>query len=217
MSVLALLLLVAWLALAAGLRGYLHHRHTGHVAVPAAVERGSARWWARMWGTVGLALAFAAPLADIAGLPRLLVPGGAVSGILGAAVVVGGTVATLLAQWSMGSAWRPDVDADEKSVLITTGPFLVVRNPVLASTVLTMLGLAVMVPNVLSVVMLLAVITSVEIQVRRVEEPYLRAAHGDSYLRYAERTGRFVPWLGRYRPSSFPVPPRQAGRSGDRA
>jgi protein-S-isoprenylcysteine O-methyltransferase Ste14 len=46
--------------------------------------------------------------------------------------------------------------------------------------------------------MLVLVIASLEIQVRRVEEPYLLATHGEAYRRYASRTGRFVPGLGRW-------------------
>ena len=40
-------------------------------------------------------------------------------------------------------------------------------------------------------------VTALEIQVRVVEEPYLARTHGDAYRSYAERTGRFVPGLGR--------------------
>jgi protein-S-isoprenylcysteine O-methyltransferase Ste14 len=33
--------------------------------------------------------------------------------------------------------------------------------------------------------------------VRLVEEPYLERVHGEAYRAYAERTGRFVPRIGR--------------------
>jgi protein-S-isoprenylcysteine O-methyltransferase Ste14 len=46
--------------------------------------------------------------------------------------------------------------------------------------------------------MLVAFVIGLQIQVRLVEEPYLLRVHGDAYRRYAERTGRFVPWLGRF-------------------
>jgi protein-S-isoprenylcysteine O-methyltransferase Ste14 len=82
--------------------------------------------------------------------------------------------------------------------LVTDGPFRVVRNPIMAGVVLTWLGIAMLVPNVLSAAMLVFVIASLEVQVRRVEEPYLIATHGEAYRRYASRTGRFVPGLGRW-------------------
>jgi protein-S-isoprenylcysteine O-methyltransferase Ste14 len=53
------------------------------------------------------------------------------------------------------------------------------------------------VPNLLAAVTVVLVLTSLEIQVRRVEEPYLLRVHGDAYRAYAARTGRFVPFLGR--------------------
>jgi protein-S-isoprenylcysteine O-methyltransferase Ste14 len=37
----------------------------------------------------------------------------------------------------------------------------------------------------------------VELQVRAVEEPYLRLVHGEAYAIYAANTGRFVPGIGR--------------------
>jgi len=60
-----------------------------------------------------------------------------------------------------------------------------------------------MVPNLLAALMLAAVVTAQQIQVRLVEEPYLRRVHGDAYRRYATRTGRFLPWIGRL-PSDEP-------------
>lgn len=38
-----------------------------------------------------------------------------------------------------------------------------------------------------------------QIQVRRVEEPYLARVHGVAYETYAGRTGRFLPGIGRLR------------------
>ena len=59
---------------------------------------------------------------------------------------------------------------------------------------LTFLGLALVVPNVLSAAMLVAFVVALEIQVRLVEEPYLRRVHGDAYreLRGPDRPLRAV-------------------------
>jgi protein-S-isoprenylcysteine O-methyltransferase Ste14 len=38
---------------------------------------------------------------------------------------------------------------------------------------------------------------ALELQVRVVEEPYLRRVHGHAFAEYARRVGRFVPGLGR--------------------
>jgi protein-S-isoprenylcysteine O-methyltransferase Ste14 len=43
----------------------------------------------------------------------------------------------------------------------------------------------------------IAIVVSVELQTRLVEEPYLTRSHGEAYLDYARRAGRFVPRIGR--------------------
>lgn len=88
---------------------------------------------------------------------------------------------------------------EARSPLVTTGPFRLVRNPVLTCTATTAIGLALMVPNPFAVLMLAAFVTAWEIQVRLVEEPYLTRVHGEEYRSYAARTGRFLPLIGRLR------------------
>jgi len=100
----------------------------------------------------------------------------------------------------MGRSWRADVDPDARSPLVTTGPFRLVRNPVFAGSAVSVVGLALVVPNVVSLLMVAAFLAGLEIQVRLVEEPYLLRVHGDVYRDYAARTGRFMPGVGRLRP-----------------
>jgi protein-S-isoprenylcysteine O-methyltransferase Ste14 len=99
----------------------------------------------------------------------------------------------------MGASWRADVDPDARTDLVTNGPFRLVRNPVFTATVATFTGLALLVPNLLAVAMLVACVTALQVQVRLVEEPYLHRVHGTAWERYAVRTGRFLPWIGRRR------------------
>jgi protein-S-isoprenylcysteine O-methyltransferase Ste14 len=66
-----------------------------------------------------------------------------------------------------------------------------------APLILTAAGLALLVPNAASLVGLVALVVGIEIQVRRVEEPYLLRTHGDAYASWAARTGRFLPGIGR--------------------
>lgn len=56
-----------------------------------------------------------------------------------------------------------------------------------------------MVPNVPALLAAALTILGIEIQVRAVEEPYLKRTHGASYVSYAENVGRFVPGVGRLR------------------
>jgi protein-S-isoprenylcysteine O-methyltransferase Ste14 len=40
-------------------------------------------------------------------------------------------------------------------------------------------------------------VVALELQVRVVEEPYLRSVHGENFVRYTSRVGRFLPGIGR--------------------
>jgi protein-S-isoprenylcysteine O-methyltransferase Ste14 len=72
-----------------------------------------------------------------------------------------------------------------------------VRNPIFSAMTVATLGLALLAPNILSWLALAALVAGLEIHVRLVEEPYLTRTHGDDYRRYASRTGRFLPVIGR--------------------
>ena len=71
------------------------------------------------------------------------------------------------------------------------------RNPIFAAMLPTSLGLTLMVPSVVALAGLAALVLALELQVRVVEEPYLRRAQGNHYAEYATRVGRFVPGVGR--------------------
>ena len=46
---------------------------------------------------------------------------------------------------------------------------------------------------------LVLLVASIQLQVRRVEEPYLLRTHGDAYRAYAAQVGRFIPGVGMIR------------------
>ena len=199
MAVLALILVGIWVVLVSFVRGAIQYRRTGSSPVRLRDRPGSPQWWARLVSTVGVVLALAAPLAELGGLaafPVLDQPlirwGGVVLVLVGIAITTGSQIA-------MGGSWRADVDPDARTELVTSGPFRFVRNPVFAGSAITAVGLALVVPNVVSLLMLVAFFAGLEIQVRLVEEPYLLRVHGDAYRAYAARTGRFVPGIGRLR------------------
>ena len=97
--------------------------------------------------------------------------------LAGVALALLGIAGSMASQIAMGASWRADVDPDVRTELVTTGPFRVVRNPVLTATATTIVGLALMVPNVLGVTMMVLSLASMQIQVRLVEEPYLERLH----------------------------------------
>jgi protein-S-isoprenylcysteine O-methyltransferase Ste14 len=178
-------------------RGAIQYRRTGSSPVRLRDRPGSPQWWARLVSTVGVMLAIAAPLAEIAGLQPLPLLDQPLLRWSGVVLVFLGMAITLGSQAAMGRSWRADVDPDATTELVTSGPFRYVRNPVFSGSAVTVVGLAFVVPNVVSLLMLVAFLAGLEIQVRLVEEPYLMRVHGDAYRTYAARTGRFVPGVGR--------------------
>ncbi|MFF1291710.1 MULTISPECIES: methyltransferase family protein [unclassified Streptomyces] len=195
----ALALYGIWLLSAFGVRMLSQYRRTGDTGFRGlSGTPGSASWWAGVLFVVALLGAAAAPAATLAGLPLLVDDAPAVHGA-GVVVAAFGVVGTLAAQRAMGASWRVGVDQDERTALVRGGPFALVRNPVFTAMAGTALGLTLMVPNVLALASLASLVIAVELQVRVVEEPYLREAHGSAYLEYAARAGRFVPGMGRLR------------------
>ena len=198
MAWVALACFTVYLALAFALRTLIQLRRTGSSGFRGVSGRpGSAEWLGGVLFVVALGAGLAAPLLGVAGvLDPVSALDGTVAHAAGVALFLVGLGATLAAQFAMGKAWRIGVDPDERTELVTTGPFALVRNPIFAGMLPASLGLALMVPNVVALAGLVALLVALELQVRVVEEPYLLRAHGDRYAEYAARVGRFVPGPG---------------------
>lgn len=199
MATLALILYVLYLALAFGLRTLIQLRRTGSTGFHGLGGRpGSAEWIAGVGFTVALLLGAAAP---VLALLDVVEPIGALdtsaAHAAGLILALGGIGATFYAQVAMGTSWRIGVDQDERTALVTSGPFALVRNPIFAAMLPTALGLTLLVPSWVALAGLLGLLVALELQVRVVEEPYLLAVHGDAYADYAAGVGRFLPGVGR--------------------
>jgi protein-S-isoprenylcysteine O-methyltransferase Ste14 len=124
---------------------------------------------------------------------------GDVGHALGLALAVAGIGLTFYAQLGMGESWRIGVDPQERTELVTGGPFGLVRNPIYSAMIPTAFGLGLLVPSALAIAGFATLLLALELQVRVVEEPYLLRAHGERYAGYARRVGRFLPAIGRLR------------------
>ena len=198
MAALALVLYGISLLLTFGVRIALQVRRTGSTGVHGLDP--SAGPVEKLAGTLFATSLVMAALAPLLALLGVLEPIAALDSPLGNALgIVLGLVGILLifgAQLAMGDAWRIGVDAEERTELVTDGPFNLVRNPIYSAMIPTVFGLALMVPNALAIAAIIGLVIALELQVRRVEEPYLLRTHGDAYAGYAARVGRFVPGLG---------------------
>jgi protein-S-isoprenylcysteine O-methyltransferase Ste14 len=196
---------VAWVSLGlsglfgllgVGLRSWVHMRRTGRSPIRGGA--GMSGWL----GLGALALIFVAgPVAELAFDAARLVDSGWLTG-LGLALSVLGLVGLLWSQSSMGESLRIGVDPSERTALVTAGPFRWVRNPIYSAMLVYVAGVALLVPNVPSLVAMGVLVLGLDLHVRLIEEPYLAETHGSSYASYAARVGRFVPGVGRLAPPS---------------
>lgn len=207
----ALILYVLYLALAFGLRTLIQLRRTGSSGFHGLGGRpGSAEWIAGVGFTLALLFGAAAPVLALLDVvePIAALDTTAIH-LAGLILALGGIGTTFYAQVAMGASWRIGVDPEEKTALVTTGPFALVRNPIFAAMLPTALGLALLVPSWVALLGLAGLVVALELQVRVVEEPYLLQVHGGAYAAYAAQVGRFLPGAGRL--------PERAGRSGPEA
>ena len=198
MALWALAFYILYLALAFGGRTTLQLRRTGSTGFKGISGRPlSAEWTGGVLFVSAFLLGLAACLLGLVGaLEPVALLDGSVGHWLGFVLFVAGLTGTLFAQVAMGASWRIGVDEGERTELVTGGPFALVRNPIFSAMVLSFLGLALLVPNVMALVGIAALIVALEVQVRLVEEPYLLRTHGARYADYASRVGRFVPGIG---------------------
>jgi protein-S-isoprenylcysteine O-methyltransferase Ste14 len=198
MAVAALALYGVWFGLAFGVRIALQLRRTGSTGVRGLDRSASPLEW--LAGALFVSALAAGAAAPILALFDLVEPIPALDGVVGHVLGVGlaaaGIVATFAAQIAMGDSWRIGVASEERTELVTEGPFAWVRNPIYSAMLPTVLGLALMVPSVVALAAFATLLVALELQVRAVEEPYLLRAHGDDYADYAARVGRFVPRMG---------------------
>lgn len=198
MAAAALVLYAISLTITFGVRVAIQVRRTGttglHGLPPGA---GPLEWVAGGMFIAGMLMAGAAPILALLGvLDPIPALDGPVGHVVGVGLAVGGIVLIFAAQLAMGDSWRVGVDSEERTVLVTDGPFRLVRNPIYSAMLPKVLGLVLMVPSALAVAAIVTLFVGLELQVRLVEEPYLLQVHGEAYAKYAARVGRFVPGLG---------------------
>jgi len=194
MAVLALILFGTYVAVTFGLRTWLQIRRTGNSGFRGLSGRpGSIEWWGGVLFIAALVAAVGGPLADLVGWGTIDALDTSWLHVLGLVLTLAGIVGTFAAQLSMGASWRVGVDADERTELVTDGAFALVRNPIFTAMGVTGAGLVLLVPNAIAVAGLGMLLVALEMQVRLVEEPYLRRVHGARWDDYVRRVGRFVP------------------------
>ena len=197
----ALSLFGLFVLLAVCLRAALHRQQTGSFGLRLPRGRRVTREWVVVALLVG-SFSLVGVVAPLLHLARAIEPVPALAGsgvrCFGLACSAIGLLIVLGSQLWMGRSWCMGVDPLERTALVTGGPFAVVRNPIFTGVVVMAVGLTALEPSAMALGGLALVVAAVEAQVRWIEEPHLRAVHGNAYAAYAARTGRFAPGLGRH-------------------
>jgi protein-S-isoprenylcysteine O-methyltransferase Ste14 len=98
---------------------------------------------------------------------------------------------------SLGRSFRVALP-ESKQPLVTRGIYGFTRNPLALSVDLLALGVLLLAPSWLALISLIVNVVAYECKIR-IEEDYLRKAHGAAYVAYCRRTGRYLPTLFRHR------------------
>jgi protein-S-isoprenylcysteine O-methyltransferase Ste14 len=197
-AVVALVLLAVFGLLGFVWRAWLQRRRTGPTGFRGISGNiGSAEWVAGLGFVISLIVAVVGPVLQLSGvitpLPVLHADGIQIAGIMLALL---GIVLTVWSQLDMGDSWRVGVDESESTALVHTGMFGRVRNPIYTAMLTFDVGIALLTPNFVTIAGLILAVTALEMQVRRVEEPYLLGKHGETYRGYTASVGRFIPGVG---------------------
>jgi len=111
---------------------------------------------------------------------------------LALAAALAAFVLTLICWKKMGNSWRMGIDPTEKTALIVTGPYAIIRHPIYTLSSLLMLATVAVMPSPLMILVALIHLILLQLEARR-EENYLTNLHGAAYANYCRQVSRFVP------------------------
>jgi protein-S-isoprenylcysteine O-methyltransferase Ste14 len=94
----------------------------------------------------------------------------------------------------LSNAWHVLYHAQRRHALATAGPYARMRHPQYVAFVLILLGFLLQWPTLLTLLMF-PVLLIMYGRLAVTEEAEMRAQFGDAYVRYAQRTPRFIPRL----------------------
>lgn len=97
----------------------------------------------------------------------------------------------VVAQAQMGASWRIGIDSGSHTELVTGGIFQLSRNPIFLGMRLSLLGLFLVLPNAVTLAILVLGEALMQVQVR-LEEEHLGALHGEAYVAYRKRVRRWA-------------------------
>ena len=115
--------------------------------------------------------------------------------VVGAVLVVIGLIIRILSILTLKRSFTYSVAQVEDQKLIDTGLYKFIRHPGYLGQLLIFLGLAVALSNWLSILLMMIPVTIGYIYRISVEEKFMAAQMGETYLNYQKRTKRIIPFI----------------------
>ncbi len=188
--------LLSWFALAFAWRSYLVWKRTGRNPYRLGKTDSAHDFVGVLFRLTMVAYAGVVVIYSFGGdLYRFLAP---ISWLQHPMLVVSGVVLLLvafvwilIAQKQMGDSWRIGIDHELKTQLVSEGVFKISRNPIFLGMHINLLGLFLILPNAVTLTVLVLGDALMQIQVR-LEEEYLTRTHGQNYEQYRRQTRRWI-------------------------
>jgi len=111
--------------------------------------------------------------------------------LIGIIILVLSFVWIVTAQVQMGISWRIGIDSKHKTELKKFGLFSLSRNPIFLGIKLNVFGFFLILPNAITLALLILDMALIDVQVA-LEEEHLLKIHGKNYEKYANRVRRWL-------------------------
>ena len=112
--------------------------------------------------------------------------------IVGILLGMMGDIIFIISVLTMKESWRAGVSYEEKTDLITDGIYQISRNPAFLGFDLIYIGMCFMFFNPVLVVISLLAIIMFHLQIKYVEEPFLKQEFKEQYLQYYQQVNRYI-------------------------
>lgn len=111
---------------------------------------------------------------------------------IGACIAIMGLGVFIISVLTMRDSWRAGVSNTDKTELVTRGIYQISRNPAFLGFDLVYIGMIVMFFNWLLFIVSVFAMVMFHLQIRYVEERFLREVFGTEYLHYQKKVCRYV-------------------------
>ena len=112
--------------------------------------------------------------------------------MIGMVLGILGNIIFIVSVLTMKESWRAGVSYEEKTDLITDGIYQISRNPAFLGFNLVYLGMCLMFFNTILLIISLLAMMMFHLQIKYVEEPFLKQEFKEQYLQYYQQVNRYI-------------------------